>query len=198
MQPEEQALVKALHGGDQDACRELIDQYGGQIYGVALRLMRNPDEAEDVLQETFIDACNAVSDFEARSSLGTWLYRIATNNSLMRLRRPDDPTVPLDAPELTEPADLPQQLNAWPGAPEEMFLNDELRQHLEVAIDDLPDALRPAFVLRDIEGLSTREAAEVLGITSGALKVRLHRARLQLRESLADYFQETEPVGGER
>lgn len=194
MQPDEQALVKALHGGDRDACRELIDQYGGRIYGVALRIMRNPDEAEDVLQETFIDACNAVGDFEARSSLGTWLYRIATNNSLMRLRRPDEPTVPLDTPELTEPGDLPQQLNRWPSAPEQTVLNDELHQYLETAIGDLPDALRPAFVLRDIEGLSTREAAEVLGISTSALKVRLHRARLQLRESLASYYQEPQEV----
>jgi RNA polymerase sigma-70 factor (ECF subfamily) len=197
MRTEERELVHALHRGDQDACRDLIDQYGGRIYGVALRLMRNPDAAEDVLQETFIDACNAVGEFQARSSLGTWLYRIATNNSLMRLRQPDDPTVPLDAPELTEPSNLPQQLNAWPEAPEQLVLNDELRQRLESAIDALPAALRPAFVLRDIEGLSTREAAEVLGITTSALKVRLHRARLQLRESLSAYFLESDRMEDE-
>jgi RNA polymerase sigma-70 factor (ECF subfamily) len=187
---DERKLVTALHRGDRDACRQLVDEYGGRLYGVALRLTRNPDEAEDILQETFIDACSAVKDFEGRSSLSTWLYRIATNNSLMRLRRKPDPTVPLDGTERMVGPDLPQQLGSWSAGPERTVLNDELRAVLESAIDDLPDTLRPAVVLRDIEGLSTRQAAEVLGISQSALKVRLHRARLQLREVLADYFLE--------
>jgi RNA polymerase sigma-70 factor (ECF subfamily) len=189
MRDDELHLVEALQHGDRSACNDLVERYAGKIYGVALRLTRHPNEAEEVLQETFIAACRGVEDFQARSSLGTWLYRIATNNGLMRMRRqqPDVVSVEdleVDGFETLEPIDLAP----WPIEPEADVLSEELRQEMARAVDELPESLRAAFVLRDLEGLSTDEAAEVLDITPGALKVRLHRARLALRESLSGYL----------
>ncbi|RME79100.1 MAG: sigma-70 family RNA polymerase sigma factor [Chloroflexi bacterium] len=198
MTQEEQALVQALHRGDRYACQELVEKYAGKIYNVALRLTGHPQEAEEVLQETFINACQGVEKFEGRSSLGTWLYRIAANNGLMRLRKKEAPTVPLEtAPDPDVPTEFwPRQLQDWAWEPEQVALTDELRQVMEEAVQKLPEPLRMAFILRDIEGLSTREAAEALEISPGNLKVRLHRARLLLREELASYFHD-HPNGGQ-
>ena len=191
MTREEKLLVEALHRGDRYACNDLVETYSGKIYNVALRLTNNPVEAEDVLQETFINACKAAGDFEGRSSLGTWLYRIATNNGLMHIRRRQAPTVPLDAPTNNEALNFkPQLLQSWDWNPETEALSDELRQVMDKAVESLPDTLQAAFVLRDLEGLSTQEAADTLGISTSNLKVRLHRARFMLREQLAVYFSE--------
>jgi RNA polymerase sigma-70 factor (ECF subfamily) len=191
MKQEEQALLRALHRGERRACDDLVKRYSRQVYNIALRLTSRPEEAEDVLQETFINACRGAENFEGRSSLGTWLYRIATNNGLMRLRRRRVETVPLELPPDEELADFqPRHLQDWSWNPESLVLTDELRQAMDEGIDSLPEPLRAVFVLRDIEGLSTNEAAEVLDISPGNLKVRLHRARLLLREYLAAYFNE--------
>lgn len=185
---DEQTLLSALRRGDRRACDELVRHYAPRLYNVALRLVGSPDEAEDVLQETFIAACQKIKQFKGKARLGTWLYRIATNNGLMRLRR-REPALSLD--ELADSWDEvvePRLLQPWPEDPERAVDLTELRAVMEEAIRDLPESLRLAFVLRDIEGLSTQEAADVLGISPAALKVRLHRARLLLRERLAEYF----------
>jgi RNA polymerase sigma-70 factor (ECF subfamily) len=197
MESSEKTLVEALHRGDRYACNDLVEQFSHKIYNVALRLTGHPTEAEEVLQETFINACQAAEEFEGRSSLGTWLYRIATNNGLMRLRRKKTPTVPLDVRPADEADFRPVQLQTWDWNPEAVTLTGELRNVMDQAVARLPDTLRAAFVLRDLEGLSTKEAAEALGIAPGTLKVRLHRARLMLREELAAYFQDHAPNGGE-
>ena len=189
MKQDEQSLVEALHRGDRYACDDLVQRFTPRIYNVALRVTGQPDEAEEVLQETFINACRGVENFQGRSSLSTWLYRIATNNGLMRLRRRQVPSAPLDAFSLDPEAEFrPRQLEDWEWNPETVTLTDELRQVMDEAVASLPDSLRTAFILRDLEDLSTKEAAEVLGISPGNLKVRLHRARLMLREYLANYF----------
>ncbi len=195
MKDDELQLIQALQHGDRAACTDLVERYAGRIYGVALRLTRHPNEAEEVLQETFIAACRGVEAFQARSSLGTWLYRIATNNGLMRMRRRQLEVVSVndfdeDGFDNLEPGDL----SAWPIEPERDVLSQELRQQMEQAVGDLPDTLKGAFVLRDMEGLSTDEAAEVLDISPGAVKVRLHRARLALRDSLSEYFLDARPA----
>jgi RNA polymerase sigma-70 factor (ECF subfamily) len=185
---DEAALVAALQAGDKAAFAELVDTYSAKLYNVALRLLRDPAEAEDALQETFLSAFRAIGDFEGRSSLGTWLYRIATNASLMRLRKRRE-TLSLDAPLRLDDGDLvPRQLKDWSQMPEKALMSAEARQVMDEAIAELPDTLRAAFVLRDIEGLSGKETAEVLGISVAAMKSRLHRARLFLRERLSDYF----------
>lgn len=151
--------------------------------------MKDPHEAEEVLQETFISAFKALPKFEGRSQLGTWLYRIGYNAALMRLRKKQVPTESLDEPVTTEAGDqLPRELVDWGSIPDDLLLNQELRAVLNAALDTLPESLRSIFVLRDIEGLSTAEAAEALGLTETNAKVRLHRARLALRERLTEYF----------
>ena len=191
MQPMEMKLVAALKQGDRNACAELVKRFSPHVYNVALRLVGEPTEAEEVLQETFINACRKVEGFEGRSSLATWLYRIATNNSLMRLRQRRLPTVSLDESQGSE-EDLPapQEIADWEWDPDHLILTEEAYRVLTEAVESLPETLRAAFVLRDLEGLSTQEAAEVLGISPAALKVRLHRARLLLRERLSPYFSE--------
>lgn len=191
MKPEEKELLEALQRGERRACDDLVQKYSRKVYNIALRLTSAPDEAEDVLQETFINACRGAGNFEGRSSLGTWLYRIATNNGLMRLRRRRVDTVPLEPVSEDDMEDFrPRQLQDWNWNPETLVLTDELRQAMDEAVAALPESLRAVFVLRDIEGLSTNEAAEVLGLSEGNVKVRLHRARLLLREYLTAYFEE--------
>jgi RNA polymerase sigma-70 factor (ECF subfamily) len=191
MQPADIELITALKQGDKKACAELVKRFSPHIYNVALRLVREPTEAEEVLQETFINACRKVEGFEGRSSLATWLYRIAANNSLMRLRQQHLPIISLDEPqESEEDLPAPQEIADWDWNPDQLILTEEAHQVLTEAVENLPETLRAAFVLRDLEGLSTQEAAEVLGISPAALKVRLHRARLLLRERLSPYFSE--------
>lgn len=192
MQQDEAVLVEALQRGEPRACDQLVQQYAARVYSLALRLTKNPNEAEEVRQETFINACRSADTFEGRSALATWLYRIATNSGLMRLRRRELDTVPLDGlPEQDETnyqPSAPQDLGA---GPEEVLLTADLRCAVKEAIASLPESLRAAFILRDLEGLSSDEAAEALGISSGALKVRLHRARGLLRERLTAYVADT-------
>ena len=187
--PDETALLEALKAGDTHACACMVKHHGNQMYAVALRIVGDSDEAEEVVQEAFISACSKVDSFEGRSKLSTWLYRITTNAALMRLRKQRGDTVSLDEPQLMEEGDLvPRQLGDWQMEPSQEALTTELRQVMDEAVQGLNPTLRAAFVLRDIQGLSTEEAAAALDISECALKVRLHRARLQLRESLADYL----------
>jgi RNA polymerase sigma-70 factor (ECF subfamily) len=198
-QHEEAGLVQALQAGDQAAYAELVERYSPTIYNLALRMMNDREEAEEVLQETFLSAFRAVGRFEGRSQLGTWLYRIAYNAALMRLRKRQAPTTSLDEPLETEEGDvIPRQLVDWTARPDEALLAGELRGALNAAVASLPETLRSVFTLRDIEGLSTAETAEVLGLTETNVKVRLHRARLALRERLTGYFAAAGPADAAR
>jgi len=186
---DEGALTARLKAGDRSACAECIEMHSPQVYRLALRLMGNETEAEDVMQETFLSAFRGIGSFEGRSGLGTWLYRITYNAAMMRLRRTEPHTTSVD-----ESLDgdgqfaIPQQLFDWCCLPERDFESDEVREELETAIGELPESLRAVFVLRELEGLSTAETAGALDISEGAVKVRLHRARLWLRERLSPYF----------
>lgn len=185
---DEAALLAGLRRRDPDACTCMVKRYAPLIYARALRLTGDPDEAEGVLQTTFIKACDALPSFDGASSLGTWLFRIATNEGLMLLRR-HRPQVALDTlAETIQPDDLPQQRQAWAIDPQRATLDHELRSEIARAIAELPEPLRVVTELRDIEGLSTEETAAQLNLTPGAVKVRLHRARLRLREALSTYM----------
>ena len=189
----EEELVAAAKAGRQDAFAQIVDVHSATVYNLALRLMKDQHEAEEVLQETFISAFKALPKFEGRSQLSTWLYRIAYNAALMRLRKRRLPTESLDEPVTTEAGEmLPRELIDWGSIPDDLLLNQELRTVLSAALETLPESLRSIFVLRDIEGLSTAEAAEALGLTETNAKVRLHRARLALRERLTGYFASAE------
>lgn len=196
-QASESDLVRGLKAGDAAAYRELLEQHSANVYGVAYKLLGDEQEAEDVLQETFLSAFEAIGGFEGRSRLSTWLYRIAYNASLMRLRKRSRMTsFSLDAAPPGEEVDRPhvsRHLVDWSSAPAEQLLTDEARAMMDQAIAELPETLRSTFVLRDIQGLSGAETAEVLGITVATAKTRLHRARLRLRARLADYFSDRSP-----
>jgi RNA polymerase sigma-70 factor, ECF subfamily len=167
----------------------MVKHFAGLVYARALRMLADPDEAENVLQLTFIRACEKIDSFEGRSGLGTWLYRIATNEALMQLRRGAAPITTIDALDAAiQPGDLPQNLQAWPIDPARAALDEELHAQLEAALAALPDSLRVVFVLRELDGLSTEEVAAALQLGESAVKVRLHRARLRLRELLAGYL----------
>lgn len=163
---------------------ELVERYSSRIYGVALRLTQNQADAEDVLQETFMTVMRKLDTFEERSSVYTWLYRIATNIALGKLRQqqksPDVDIVPEDF----------ERLASW-SSDQGLFLGHDredtafIRQSLDRAISKLPENHRVVFLLRDVDGLSTRESADLLGLTPANVKVRLMRARIQLRNSLA-------------
>jgi RNA polymerase sigma-70 factor (ECF subfamily) len=188
----EAKLLDGLRAGDQSAYRRFVELNSANVYNVALKLLGDEHEAEDVLQETFLSAFRAMDRFEGRSQLSTWLYRIAYNASLMRLRKRDRMTTfSLDQPHnLTGDETEPRYLVDWSSLPDEELLSAEARQEMDRAIAELPETLRSAFVLRDIQGLSGSETAEVLGITVQAVKSRLHRARLRLRDALSEYYRE--------
>lgn len=192
----DRALIERIRRGDKSACAECVERHSPGVYRVALRLTGNELEAEDVVQETFLSAFKAIETFEGRSSLATWLYRIAHNAALMRLRRVQLDQVSVDDEEaFGEGMIIPSQLHDWCCLPEQDFESSEARAELEQAIRDLPEKLRVVFVMRELEGLSTEETAEVLDVSIDVVKVRLHRARLQLRERLSAYF--TELAGAE-
>ena len=186
---DEAALLEGLRRRDRLACTCLLKCFAPRLYRLALQLMGDPDEAEDVLQEGFIQACAHIADFEGRSGLGTWLHRIVRNAALARLRRKSLATPPLPATDAT-PSAVHAVLVDHTEGPGDVVLANERAEVLERAIVALPDGLRAAFVLRVIEGLSTKEAAAALGISESAVKVRLHRARMVLRGMLAPAVKE--------
>lgn len=179
----------ALRQREPQAFQELVETYSPRIYNLALKMLGDPDLAEDILQETFISAYRAIDRFEGRSHVSTWLYRIAHNAVLMRLRK--EKRAP-DMQSLEDDVDVETLSTAsrWDDAPEARLMEAELMQKMDDALAGLSETLRVVFVLRDIEGLSTAETAEVLDLSETAVKSRLHRARLALRAELAPYLQD--------
>lgn len=189
--PREPVSLEALRQGDRGEFARLVEQYSPMIYRLGSKMLDNPQDVEDMLQETFIKAYRHLGDFDGRSSLSTWLYRIATNEALMAMRRKRPDTISFDEPQAdeTEPQE-PLQIVDWCCMPEQELMSAEGRAYLDRAVEGLPTSLRVVFLLRDIEGLSTRETAEVLNLSEMAVKTRLSRARLQLRETLSTYYGE--------
>lgn len=184
-------LAERIRAGDKSACAACIEKHSPAVYRIALRVLGNEAEAEDVMQETFLNAFKAIDTFEWRSGLSTWLYRIAYNAALMKIRKPGRNAVSVE--ELVENEGLietPRQLFDWCCLPDAEYASTEARAELDRAVSELPEKLRAVFVLRDLEELDTEETARVLGISNEAVKTRLHRARLWLRERLSGYFGE--------
>jgi len=185
-----QLSLELLRTGDRAEFARLVEAYYTPIYRLGLKMLGDSADAEDVLQNTFLKALQHLPDFEGRSSLSTWLYRIAANEALMMLRK-RRPTIPVDEnPDDTDDGFMPTQFTDWCCLPEQEFLTDESKRHLDEAIQRLPETLKVVFLLRDIEGLSIRETSEALGLSETAVKTRLLRARLHLRESLSTYYGE--------
>jgi len=186
---DESGLVAKAREGDLTAFNELVQRYDRKIFRLAKHITQNDEDAEDVLQETFLKAYEHLGDFQGQSKFYTWIVRIAVNESLMKLRkRKSDRTVPLDEPVETGEDTVVREIAVWEDNPEQKYSREELATILEEAVDTLRPAFRTVFVLRDIEEMSTEETAETLGISVPAVKSRLLRARLQLRERLTRFF----------
>jgi RNA polymerase sigma-70 factor, ECF subfamily len=186
---DESALVARAKNGDMDAFSELVTHYERRIFRMAKQITQNDDDAEDVLQETFLKAYTHLDNFQGNSKFYTWLVRIAVNEALMKLRkRRSDRTVPLDEPINTGEDEVTREIAVWDENPEESYSREELSSILSEAIQSLKEAYRTVFILRDIEELSIEETAEALNLSISAVKSRLLRARLQLREKLTRQF----------
>lgn len=186
------ALVARLKAGDTTACQVCVEAHSDGLYRLAFRMLRDEAAAEDIVQETFFNAWKSLERFNGRSRLGTWLFRIAYNNALMHLRS-RKPAEPMFEDLDSEFAPPPSSVVPWADTPEQIVENGEIAQVLEDAIAAIPETLGVVFQLRDVEGRSTAETAEILGLTEGTVKVRLHRARLALRERLGGYFGQSVP-----
>jgi len=193
---EELALVRAAKQGDDSAFEELVRRYERNVFRIAQHITQNREDAEDVVQEAFLKAYTNLARFQEQSKFYTWLVRIAVNEALMKLRRrKPERTVSLDEDIKTEDDFVPREIADWSPNPEQQYNQAELREILTKTVQGLPPGFRTVFVLRDVEGLSTEETAEALDLSVPAVKSRLLRARLQLRERLGKYFQN--PDGGE-
>ena len=186
---DESALVAQAREGDTRAFGELVRRYEGKIFRLAQHVTQNREDAEDVLQETFMKAYEHLDQFQGNSKFYTWIVRIAVNQALMKLRRrKTDKSVSLDETIDTGEDTIVREIAAWDEDPEQRFSREELGEILDTAIQGLEPPYRSVFVLRDIEELSTEETAEALDLSVPAVKSRLLRARLQLREKLTRYF----------
>ena len=181
-----------MRTGDRNEFARLVEVFTNPIYRLAINMLGSEQDAEDVLQETFIKVFKSVKTFEERSSLSTWVYRIAVNEALMLLRKSKVQTTSLDESDDDENLEEPKEITDWCCQPEQTFMSAEMRTQLEKAIRLLPEKLRLVFILRDMEDLSIKDTSTALNITEMAVKTRLLRARLRLREILSQYFAETQ------
>src|SRR5262245_46024591 len=194
---EELALVQAAKDGDDSACEDLVRRYDRNVFRIAQHITQNREDAEDVVQDAFLKAYSNLNQFQGQSKFYTWLVRIAVNEALMKLRRRrPERMVSLDEDVKTEEDSVPREVADWSPNPEQQYTQAELRDILDRTIHGLPATFRTVFVLRDVEGLSTEETAEDLDLRVPAVKSRLLRARLQLRERLNKYFQRRERNDG--
>jgi RNA polymerase sigma-70 factor (ECF subfamily) len=189
----EQQLVALAIKGDQRALSQIVKQNERLVYNTALRLLADPVEAECVLQETFLKVLQALPDFKAESSLSTWIFRIATNYALMKLRSRKKRPESIDESESQISQTALEAFNrSMATNPLQAVLNDELKLAMDRAIADLPDKFRSVFVLKDIDGYSLKEISEMLDLSLPAVKSNLHRARLFLRDRLAGFADDKE------
>jgi RNA polymerase sigma-70 factor (ECF subfamily) len=190
----ELALIERLRAGDSTAVADLAQAYGPKIYQLAIRYMKNREDAEEVAQDVLLKVFNKIEAFRGDSALSSWIYRITFNAAMSRLRnsrfsRPHE--VPEEALRSTaddgQRESLPRQPADWSSMADEAVLRAQLRERLDEAMKELPPIYRIPVVLRDMHGLSTEEASEVLKVKTQTLKSRLHRGRLILRQRLADF-----------
>jgi RNA polymerase sigma-70 factor (ECF subfamily) len=189
-------LVRRAKAGDLAAFEELVNRYERRIWTLAKRMVQHREDAEDVTQETFLTALEHLDELRDEERFGAWLVQIATRHAFRVLeQRQRAPTISLETmtSEMAdeddgEPIPHPEFIADWRENPEELLMRAETRQLIEQALNELPEKYRLVFLLRDVEGLSVKETAEALGISEANVKVRLLRARLQLREKLTRYF----------
>jgi RNA polymerase sigma-70 factor (ECF subfamily) len=190
---DEPLLVKAAKSGDATAFEELVNRYERKIFRLTMNITRNREDAEDAMQDAFMKAYSHLNTFQEDSRFYTWLVRIAANEALMRLRKRRPNQISLDEPVEGEDDLMPREIRDWGPSPEQRFAQSEMHGILDQVIDQLDAVFRTVFVLRDIEELSTEETAAVLGISVPAVKSRLLRARLKLRQKLDRYMRDRNP-----
>jgi len=189
---DEGALVAAAKGGDITAFETLVGRYERKIFRLAQNITQNKEDAEDVMQEAFLKSYQHLGEFQGNSRFYTWLVRIAVNQALMKLRKRRPNQVSLDEEVDTGEDTMPREVEDWGPSPEERYKQAELGTILNSTIAELEPPFRIVFQLRDIEELSTEETAEALGLSIPAVKSRLLRARLKLRQKLNRYFRQGE------
>lgn len=189
----EAALVASAKGGNLAAFEELIQRYERKIFRLAQNITQNREDAEDVMQDAFLKSFAHLGDFQGDSRFYTWLVRIAVNEALMKLRKRRPDQVSLDESIETENDLMPREVEDWGPTPEQRYAQTELHEILSDVIGSLDPAFRIVFLLRDVEELSTEETAQLLALSVPAVKSRLLRARLKLRQKLNKYFQRSEP-----
>jgi RNA polymerase sigma-70 factor, ECF subfamily len=186
---DEHLLVAAAKSGDLAAFEELVNRYERKIFRLTMNITGNREDAEDAMQDAFLKSYSHLKNFQGDSRFYTWLVRIAANEALMRLRKRRPNQFSLDEPVAGDEDLMPRELQDWGPGPEQRFAQTEMREILSDVIEELEPDYRMAFVLRDIEELSTEDTASALGISVPAVKSRLLRARLKLRQKLNRYFQ---------
>ncbi len=189
----DQDLVEQLKAGEESAFEVLLDRYQSRVYRLVRSITKSAEDAEETLQDVFLSVYRKIASFDGRSAFGTWLYRIAVNAALMtvRDRGPIQESIEAHLPQFTEDGRHVQMIVDWAQGAEDQLLQKERVHQVRQAVEALPPDYRAVIVLRDLEGLSNEEAAEVVGISLLAVKSRLHRARLALRDILER--QMTEP-----
>ena len=189
----DQELVAKAQAKDYAAFEQLLDRYEDKIFRLAYRFVRNESEAKEILQDTFLTIWRKLDTFKGDSQFSSWLYRVAANTALMRLRsqrrHPEVSTEDLPIGYLDNYGQLPPAIDNWAKRPDEELASDELRRHIQASVDALPEIYRTVFLIRDVEGLSTEETADVLQISVPTVKTRLHRARIALRDAITAYFE---------
>ena len=184
----DEQLVRLGQDEDRRAFDELVRRYQDKVYRLAYRILRNEDDAAETLQEAFLSAYRGLKKFKVESTFSTWLYRVATNAALMRYRRRREGHISIEQSQTVGDDVEPLTIPDWSTMPLNELLDRETKEVMEEGIERLAEELRTVFVLRDVEGLSNAEAAEVLDLSIPAVKSRLHRARLALRDRLSRYF----------
>jgi RNA polymerase sigma-70 factor, ECF subfamily len=186
---DEGSLISRARSGDGAAFTELVNRYSRKVFRLAKHITQNNEDAEDVLQDTFLKAYEHLGEFQEQSKFYTWIVRIAVNESLMKLRkRRGGRIVSLDEPVDTGEEMITREIAVWDENPEQRYSREEIHEILGQAVESLTPIFRTVFVLRDIDELSTEETASALGISVPAVKSRLLRARLQLRDKLTRFF----------
>ncbi|HEX4802721.1 MAG TPA: sigma-70 family RNA polymerase sigma factor [Myxococcaceae bacterium] len=187
-------LLERAQAGDLAAFEALVELHRDEVYGLALRMTRSDADAAEIAQETFLSAYQHLADFRGEAAFGSWVHRIAANHALMRLRHRSvvqEAEEELSGPEFTERDSLAEYpATDWSRRADEKVLDDELRRAIQQATDDLPEGYREVFLLKDVEGLSYEQISEITGDSVPAVKSRLHRARLALREAIDHFYSE--------
>jgi RNA polymerase sigma-70 factor (ECF subfamily) len=189
---EDRQLLARAQDGDVSAFEALVDAHRDKVYGLALRMTRSDADAAEITQDTFLSAYQHLKEFRGDAAFGSWVHRIAANNALMRLRHrrvAQAAEQELQGPEFTERGSLAEYpLSDWSRDAEEKALDAELGTAIQQAADQLPQGYREVFLLKDVEGLSYEQISEVTGDSIPAIKSRLHRARLALREAIDAFY----------